>query len=183
MRPLNEGDLMLMPVTDPAISIDEAIKITGRQDEILKSVPEVEWAVGKAGRAETSTDPSPTNMTETVVHLKPTEEWRKGLTRESLIAELDQKLRMPGVTNIWTQPIKNRIDMLSTGIRSQVGVKVFGNDLKTLEQTSQRIAETLLNIPGVNDVYAERIGGAPYIDRSEERRVGKECRSRWSPYH
>ena len=103
-------------------------------------------------------------MTETVVHLKPTEEWRKGLTRESLIAELDEKLRMPGVTNIWTQPIKNRIDMLSTGIRSQVGVKIFGNDLKTLEQTSQRIAETLLNIPGVSDVYAERIGGAPYID-------------------
>src|SRR5437763_2460384 len=164
MPPLNEGELMVMPVTDPAISIDEAIKITGRQDEILKSVPEGEWAVGKAGRAETSTDPSPTNMTETVVHLKPTEEWRKGLTRESLIAELDEKLRMPGVTNIWTQPIKNRIDMLSTGIRSQVGVKVFGNDLKTLEQTSQRIAETLLNIPGVSDVYAERIGGAPYID-------------------
>ena len=164
MPPLNEGDLMFMPVTDPAISIDEAIKITGRQDEILKSVPEVEWAVGKAGRAETSTDPSPTNMTETIVHLKPAEEWRKGLTRESLIAELDEKLRMPGVTNIWTQPIKNRIDMLSTGIRSQVGVKVFGNDLKTLEQTSQRIAETLLNIPGVSDVYAERIGGAPYID-------------------
>ena len=164
MPPLNEGDLMFMPVTDPAISVDEAIKITSRQDEILKSVPEVEWAVGKAGRAETSTDPSPTNMTETVVHLKPTEEWRKDLTRESLIAELDEKLRMPGVTNIWTQPIKNRIDMLSTGIRSQVGVKVFGNDLKTLEQTSQRIAETLLNIPGVSDVYAERIGGAPYID-------------------
>jgi Cu(I)/Ag(I) efflux system membrane protein CusA/SilA len=164
MPPLNEGDLMFMPVTDPAISIDEAIKITGRQDQILKSVPEVEWAVGKAGRAETSTDPSPTNMTETVVHLKPTEEWRKGLTRETLIAELDEKLRMPGVTNIWTQPIKNRIDMLSTGIRSQVGVKVFGNDLKTLEETSQRIAETLLNVPGVNDVYAERIGGAPYID-------------------
>jgi Cu(I)/Ag(I) efflux system membrane protein CusA/SilA len=164
MPPLNEGDLMFMPVTDPAISIDEAIKITGRQDEILKSVPEVEWAVGKAGRAETSTDPSPTNMTETVVHLKPTEEWRKGLTRESLIAELDEKLRLPGVTNIWTQPIKNRIDMLSTGIRSQVGVKVFGNDLKTLEQLSQRVAETLTGIPGVSDVYAERIGGAPYID-------------------
>ncbi len=164
MPALNEGDLMFMPVTDPAISIDEAIKITSRQDEILKSMPEVEWAVGKAGRAETSTDPSPTNMTETVVHLKPTEQWRKGLTRESLIAELDEKLRMPGVTNIWTQPIKNRIDMLSTGIRSQVGVKVFGNDLKTLEQISQRIAETLVNIPGVNDVYAERISGAPYID-------------------
>ena len=164
MPPLNEGDLMFMPVTDPAISIDEALKITGRQDEILRSVPEVEWAVGKAGRAETSTDPSPTNMTETVVHLRPAEQWRAGLTRESLIAELDEKLRLPGVTNIWTQPIKNRIDMLSTGIRSQVGVKVFGNDLKTLEQISQQIAGTLLKIPGVNDVYAERIGGAPYID-------------------
>src|SRR5262249_20375186 len=127
MPPLNEGDLMFMPVTDPAISIDEALKITQRQDDILRSVPEVEWAVGKAGRAETSTDPSPINMTETVVHLKPQEQWRAGLTRESLIAELDEKLRMPGVTNIWTQPIKNRIDMLSTGIRSQVGIKIFGN--------------------------------------------------------
>src|SRR5213593_4533949 len=164
MPPLNEGDLMYMPVTDPAISIDQARIIMSREDEILKGFPEVEWAVGKAGRAETSTDPSPTNMTETVVHLKPPEQWRAGLTRESLIADLDEKLRLPGVTNIWTQPIKNRIDMLSTGIRSQVGVKVFGNDLKTLEQTSQQIAETLLNIPGVSDVYAERIGGAPYID-------------------
>src|SRR5881394_2597838 len=158
MPPLNEGDLMYMPVTDPAISIDEALRITARQDEILKSVPEVEWAVGKAGRAETSTDPSPINMTETVVHLRPPEQWRAGLTRESLIAELDEKLRMPGVTNIWTQPIKNRIDMLSTGIRSQVGIKIFGNDLKTLEELSQRMAEALLNIPGANDVYAERIG-------------------------
>src|SRR5438067_5893517 len=164
MPPLNEGDLMFMPVTDPAISIDQAREIMSKQDEILKSFPEVETAVGKAGRAETSTDPAPVNMNETIVHLKPTEQWRAGLTRESLIAEMDEKLRMPGVTNIWTQPIKNRIDMLSTGIRSQVGIKVFGNDLKTLEQTSQRIAETLLNIPGVSDVYAERIGGAPYID-------------------
>src|SRR5438046_2063965 len=164
MPPLNEGDLMFMPVTDPAISIDEAIKITGRQDEILKSVPEVEWAVGNAARGETSTDPSPTNMTETVVHLKPTEEWRKGLTRESLIAELDEKLRMPGLTNIWTQPIKHRIDMLSTGIRSQVGVRVFGIDLKTSERMSQRVAETLHHIPGAKDVYPEQISGAPYID-------------------
>src|SRR2546423_3348451 len=164
MRPLNEGDLMLMPVTDPAISIDEAIKITARQDEILKSVPEVEWAVGKAGRAETSTDPSPVNMTETVVHLKPPEQWRAGLTRESLIAELDEKLRLPGVTNIWTQPIKNRIDMLSTGIRSQVGIKIFGNDLKALEELSRRTAEVVRNVSGAKDVYPEQISGAPYID-------------------
>lgn len=164
MPPLNEGDLMFMPVTDPAISIDEALKITARQDEILKGVPEVEWAVGKAGRAETSTDPSPINMTETVVHLKPPEQWRAGLTRESLIAELDEKLRMPGVTNIWTQPIKNRIDMLSTGIRSQVGIKIFGNDLKTLEDLSRRTAEVVRNVPGAKDVYPEQISGAPYID-------------------
>src|SRR6266542_1092516 len=133
MPPLNEGDLMYMPVTDPAISIDEAIKITGKQDEILKSFPEIEWAVGKSGRAETSTDPAPPNMNETIVHLKPAEQWRPGMTRESLIAEIDEKLRMPGVTNIWTQPIINRIDMLTTGIRSQVGIKIFGNDLKQLE--------------------------------------------------
>ncbi|HEY6045927.1 MAG TPA: CusA/CzcA family heavy metal efflux RND transporter, partial [Pyrinomonadaceae bacterium] len=164
MPPLNEGDLMFMPVTDPAISIDEALKITSRQDEILKAVPEVEWAVGKAGRAETSTDPSPTNMTETVVHLKPTEQWRAGLTRESLIAELDDKLRLPGVTNIWTQPIKNRIDMLSTGIRSQVGIKIFGNDLKTLEALSRQVAGVVRSVSGAKDVYPEQISGAPYID-------------------
>lgn len=164
MPPLNEGDLMFMPVTDPAISIDEALKITKRQDQILKTVPEVEWAVGKAGRAETSTDPSPINMTETVVHLKDPDQWRAGLTRESLIAELDEKLRMPGVTNIWTQPIKNRIDMLSTGIRSQVGIKIFGNDLKTLEDLSRRIATVVRDISGAKDVYPEQISGAPYID-------------------
>lgn len=164
MPPLNEGDLMYMPVTDPAISIDEARNILRRQDEILKSFPEVEWAVGKAGRAETSTDPAPVNMNETIVHLKPTEQWPAGMTRESLIADMDEKLRMPGVTNIWTQPIKNRIDMLSTGIRSQVGIKIFGNDLKTLEDLSRKVANVTLSVPGAKDVYAEQISGAPYID-------------------
>jgi Cu(I)/Ag(I) efflux system membrane protein CusA/SilA len=164
MPPLNEGDLMFMPVTDPAISIDEALKITSKQDEILKTFPEVEWAVGKAGRAETSTDPSPINMTETIVHLKPPEQWRQGLTREKLIAEMDEKLRLPGVTNIWTQPIINRIDMLTTGIRSQVGIKIFGNDLKTLEHLSRSIAEVVKTVPGAADVYPEQISGTPYID-------------------
>jgi len=164
MPPLNEGDLMFMPVTDPAISVDEALKITSKQDEILKSFPEIEWAVGKAGRAETSTDPSPINMTETIVHLKPPKQWRQGLTREKLIAEMDEKLRLPGVTNIWTQPIINRIDMLTTGIRSQVGVKIFGNDLKTLEHLSRRVAEVVQTVPGAVDVYPEQISGAPYID-------------------
>jgi copper/silver efflux system protein len=164
MPPLNEGDLMFMPVTDPAISIDEALRITSRQDEILKSYPEVEWAVGKAGRAETSTDPSPVNMTETIVHLKPQEEWRAGVTRASLVSELDAQLRMPGVTNIWTQPIINRIDMLTTGIRSQVGVKIFGNDLNTLEELSRRVADVVRAVPGAADVYPEQIGGSPYVD-------------------
>ena len=164
MPPLNEGDLMYMPVTDPAISIDEALKITSKQDEILKSFPEVEWAVGKSGRADTSTDPAPVNMNETIVHLKPQEQWRAGLTREKLIAEMDAKLRMPGVTNIWTQPIINRIDMLTTGIRSQVGIKIFGHDLKSLEETSRRVAEVVKTVPGAVDVYPEQIGGAPYVD-------------------
>jgi Cu(I)/Ag(I) efflux system membrane protein CusA/SilA len=164
MPPLNEGDLMYMPVTDPAISIDEAARILGRQDEILKSFPEVEWAVGKAGRAETSTDPSPVNMNETIVHLRPEGEWREGVTRERLVAEMDAALRMPGVTNIWTQPIINRIEMLATGMRSQVGVKVFGNDLKTLEEISRQIADALRAVPGAADVYPEQIGGTPYVD-------------------
>ena len=164
MPPLNEGDLMYMPVTDPAISIDEALKITSKQDEILKTFPEVEWAVGKSGRAETSTDPAPVNMNETIVHLKPPEQWRAGMTRDKLVAEMDEKLRMPGVTNIWTQPIINRIDMLTTGIRSQVGIKIFGNDLKALEDTSRRIAEVVRTVPGAVDVYPEQISGAPYVD-------------------
>jgi Cu(I)/Ag(I) efflux system membrane protein CusA/SilA len=164
MPPLNEGDLMYMPVTDPAISVDEALRITSKQDEILKSFPEIEWAVGKSGRAETSTDPAPVNMNETIVHLKPAEQWRPGITRERLIAEMDEKLRMPGVTNIWTQPIINRIDMLTTGIRSQVGIKIFGNDLKTLEELSRKVAEVVKGVPGAVDVYPEQISGAPYID-------------------
>jgi Cu(I)/Ag(I) efflux system membrane protein CusA/SilA len=164
MPPLNEGDVMYMPVTDPAISVDEALRILSKQDEILKTFPEVEIAVGKAGRADTSTDPAPVNMNETIVHLKPTEQWRPGMTREKLISEMNEKLTMPGVTNIWTQPIQNRIDMLATGIRSQVGLKIFGNDLKELEELSRRVAEVVKTVPGAVDVYPEQISGAPYID-------------------
>jgi Cu(I)/Ag(I) efflux system membrane protein CusA/SilA len=164
MPPLNEGDLMFMPVTDPGISINEALKVMTKQDEIIKSFPEVEWVVGKAGRAETSTDPSPTNMNETIIHLRPEGEWRSGMTREKLVSEMDAALRIPGVTNIWTQPIINRIEMLSTGMRSQVGLKIFGNDLPTLEHTSRQVAEVLKTIPGAADVYPEQIGGSPYID-------------------
>lgn len=164
MPALNEGDIMYMPVTDPGISLEEATRILSKQDQILKSFPEVEWAVGKAGRAETSTDPSPINMNETIIHLKPDDQWRTGITREKLIAEFDAALRMPGVTNIWTQPIINRIEMLATGIRSQVGIKIFGNDLDTLEETAKRMAGVIRDVPGAADVYPEQIGGAPYID-------------------
>lgn len=164
MPPLNEGDLLYMPVTDPAISLDEATKLLSKQDQILTTFPEVEWAVGKAGRAETSTDPSPINMNETIVHLKPEDQWRDGMTRETLIAEMDAALRIPGVTNIWTQPIINRIEMLATGIRSQIGIKIFGNDLETLEHLSREIAGVVKTVPGAADVYPEQIGGAPYID-------------------
>ncbi|MBK7706849.1 MAG: efflux RND transporter permease subunit [Acidobacteria bacterium] len=171
MPPLNEGDLMYMPVTDPAVSLDEATRIMRKQDEIIKSFPEVLWAVGKAGRAESSTDPSPINMNETVIHLKPEAEWRPGVTREKLVTEMDTALRMPGVTNIWTQPIINRIEMLATGIRSQVGIKIFGNDLQTLEDLSRQVAAAVRDIPGAADVYPEQITGAPYLDIDIDRRA------------
>jgi Cu(I)/Ag(I) efflux system membrane protein CusA/SilA len=176
MPPLDEGDLLFMPVTDTSVSLPEALAITQRQNQILKQFPEVEWAVGKPGRAETSTDPSPINMIETVLHLKPREEWRPGLTPEKLVAELDAAVRLPGVTNIWTQPIRNRIDMLATGIRTQVGLKIFGSDLKVLEERAQAAAEALRQVDGASDLYPEQIAGAPYlnvrIDRPAAARYG-----------
>jgi Cu(I)/Ag(I) efflux system membrane protein CusA/SilA len=171
MPPLNEGDLMYMPVTDPGISMSEALKIMQKQDEIIKSFPEVASAVGKAGRAETSTDPAPVNMNETIIHLKPDSEWRSGMTRERLVAEMDAALRIPGVTNIWTQPIIGRIEMLSTGMRSEIGVKIFGNDLATLEHVSRQVADAVKTVPGAADVYPEQIGGSPYIDIDVDRQA------------
>ncbi|MEZ5345935.1 MAG: CusA/CzcA family heavy metal efflux RND transporter [Pyrinomonadaceae bacterium] len=170
MPNLNEGDLMYMPVTDPAISMDEALKLIQKQDEIIASFPEVSYAVGKVGRADSSTDPAPVNMNETIIHLKPKEEWRPGVTRESLIAEMDSKLKLPGVTNIWTQPIINRIEMLATGIRSEIGVKIFGNDLKTLERLSNEVAAAVSSVDGARDVYPEKVIGTPYIDIGIDRR-------------
>ena len=164
MPNLNEGDLMYMPVTDPAISMDEALKLIQKQDKIIASFPEVAYAVGKVGRADSSTDPAPVNMNETIIHLKPKDQWRAGVTRESLIAEMDAKLKMPGVTNIWTQPIINRIEMLATGIRSEIGVKIFGNDLETLEKLSNEIAAAVSTVDGAKDVYPEKVIGTPYID-------------------
>ena len=164
MPPLNEGDLMFMPVTDPAISLPQAIAITKKQNAAIERVPEVAAVVAKIARADTSTDPAPVNMTETIVSLKPDSEWRPGMTREKLIGELDQATTLPGVSNIWTQPIINRINMLTTGIRSEVGVKVFGNDLTILQEKARAIADVLRAIPGAVDVYPEQVTGAPYLD-------------------
>ena len=171
MPDLDEGDIMYMPVTDPAISANEALRVMQMQDNILKSFPEVAWVVGKAGRAETSTDPAPINMNETIVHLKPREEWRQGITREKLVNEMDEKLQMPGVTNIWIQPIKNRIEMLSTGIRTEVGIKVFGSDIDELERRSREVASTIQTVRGAANVYPEQITGAPYIDIQVDRQA------------
>src|SRR2546426_6802416 len=164
MPPLNEGDLMFMPVTDPSISLPQAVDIVKRQNEAIQKFPEVASVVAKIARADTSTDPAPVNMTETIVSLKPESEWRPGMTREKLIGKLDQATTLPGVSNIWTQPIINRINMLTTGIRSEVGVKVFGNDLAVLQEKARAIADVLRTIPGAVDVYPEQVTGAPYLD-------------------
>src|SRR3989441_2274844 len=175
MPPLNEGDLMFMPVTDPAISLPQAIEITRKQNAAIQSVPEVAGVGAKISRADTSTDPAPINMTETVVNLKPESQWRRGMTRERIIGELDAAATMPGVSNIWTQPIINRINMLTTGIRSEVGVKVFGDNLAALEERARAVAEVLRKIPGAADVYPEQVTGAPYVDI----RVDREAAARY----
>jgi copper/silver efflux system protein len=175
MPPLNEGDLMFMPITDPAISLPQAIAITKMQNAAIQTVPEVASVVAKIARADTSTDPAPLNMTETIVSLKPEVQWRPGMTRERIIAELDAATALPGVSNIWTQPIINRINMLTTGIRSEVGVKVFGSDLGVLEERARAVAEVLRKIPGAADVYPEQVTGAPYLDI----RVNREAAARY----
>jgi Cu(I)/Ag(I) efflux system membrane protein CusA/SilA len=164
MPPLDEETAMWMPVTDPSISLTKATELMKDQDQIIAKDPQVEMVVGKIGRAETSTDPAPINMSETIVTFKPKDQWPAGLSKDDIMQRLDAKLRTPGVTNIWTQPIRNRLDMLSTGIRTQVGVKVFGADLKIIEQKSAEIERVLYEVPGAVDLYAERITGAPYLE-------------------
>jgi Cu(I)/Ag(I) efflux system membrane protein CusA/SilA len=171
MPPLDEETAMWMPITDPSISLTKATEIMRKQDQIIAADPAVAMVVGKIGRAETSTDPAPINMAETIITFKPKEQWPPGTTKDSILQRLDDKLRMPGVTNIWTQPIRNRIDMLSTGIRTQVGVKVFGSDLSVIEQKSAEIERVLRQVPGAVDLYAERITGAPYLEIAIDRRA------------
>jgi copper/silver efflux system protein len=169
MPPLDEETAMFMPITDPAISLTKAAEILRKQDRIIAQDPAVENVVGKIGRADTSTDPAPINMTETIITLKPREQWPAGSTKEDILQRLDTKLRMPGVTNIWTQPIRNRIDMLSTGIRTQVGIKIFGSDLETIERLSGEVEQAVKGVPGAVDLYAERITGAPYLEIETDR--------------
>lgn len=169
MPPLDEETAMFMPITDPAISLTKATQILREQDRIIAADPAVANVVGKIGRADTSTDPAPINMTETIITLKPRSQWPSGTTKEDVLQRLDAKLRMPGVTNIWTQPIRNRIDMLSTGIRTQVGIKIFGSDLATIERLSSEVEHVLRGVPGAVDLYAERITGAPYLEIKADR--------------
>ena len=164
MPPLNEGMIFYMPTSLPGISVTQSTRLLQVQDRILKSFPEVAWVLGKAGRAETSTDPAPFSMGETTVMLKPESQWRPGMTWEKLVDEMDKKMRLPGVANAWTMPIKNRIDMLSTGIRTPVGVKIFGPDLTKIEEIGKHLEMVLQSVPGTRTAYAERVTSGYYLD-------------------
>lgn len=164
MPPLDEGSILFMPVTLPDVSNSEIKRILQVQDKLIKSVPEVEHVLGKAGRAATATDNSPISMIETIILLKPQSEWRKGITKDKIINELNSKLQIPGVTNGWTMPIINRINMLSTGIRTDVGIKVYGQNLDSIYSLSQKISKELQGIDGIKDMYVEPITGGKYVD-------------------
>src|SRR3989338_6694572 len=164
MPSFDEGSILFMPVMRPSVSLTEARRVIQTQDLIIKGFPEVDMVVGKLGRAETATDPAPVEMFETIITLKPKKLWRKGMTKEKLIQEMNASLQIPGVSNIWTQPIINRVDMLATGIRTSVGVKVFGPDLKTIEDISQEVEKVVSTVSGAVDLYSEKIVGKPYIE-------------------
>jgi Cu(I)/Ag(I) efflux system membrane protein CusA/SilA len=176
MPPLNEGDLMFMPIADPSISLEENTRIGAKQNAALMSFPEVEYVVAKVARADTSTDPAPLNMTETIVHLKPREQWPAGMTLDRLRADMGRAVQMPGVSNIWTMPIINRIDMLTTGVRSEVGIKIFGTDLNVLEDAARRVSDVVRQVPGASNVYPEQVTSGQYlnieVDRAAAARYG-----------
>lgn len=176
MPPLYEGTLLYMPTGLPGMSITQAQQVIQVQDRILKRFPEVETVFGKSGRSETATDPAPLEMFETVIVLKPEDEWRKGMTPEKLIDEMDRAIRIPGISNAWTMPIKARVDMLTTGIRTPIGIKVFGPSLEKVQEIGEAIEMALKDLPGTRNVYAERVMGGYYIDirvkREEVARYG-----------
>ena len=167
--PLDEGSLLFMPVTLPDVSNSEIKRILQVQDKIIKSVPEVENVLGKAGRASTATDNSPISMIETIILLKPHKDWRPGKTKEDILQELNSKLQIPGVVNGWTQPIINRINMLSTGVRTDVGLKVYGQNLDSIYSLSNKLKGQLANVKGVNDLYVEPVTGGKFVDISVRR--------------
>ena len=176
MPPLNEGDLLYMPTTDPGISITKAKELLQQTDKIIKSFPEVHHVKGKVGRAETATDPAPLSMIETMIMLKPESEWREGMTLDKLIDELDSAIDFPGLTNAWTMPIKTRIDMLSTGIKTPVGIKLMGPDLEVLSELGQQTAAVLQTVPGTLSAFPDKTVGGNFIDyrikREEAARYG-----------
>ncbi|WEM43079.1 efflux RND transporter permease subunit [Photobacterium sp. DA100] len=168
--PLDEGDLMYMPTTYPGISIGKARELLQQTDKLIKTIPEVKTVWGKIGRAETATDPAPLTMIETIIQLKPKEQWREGVTTESLRRELDNLIQFPGLTNAWVMPIKTRIDMLATGIKTPIGVKIAGPDLKQIEQIGAQLETLLQEVEGTASVYAERVAGGRYITMDIKRR-------------
>jgi Cu(I)/Ag(I) efflux system membrane protein CusA/SilA len=171
MPPLYEGDLLYMPISVPGISIQEAKRLLIWQDAEIKKVPEVASVFGKTGRAETSLDPAPLSMFETVVRLRPKAEWRPGMTEQKLIAELERRVMLPGIRGAWTMPIKARLDMLSTGIRTPIGVKVFGKDLREIDRINDQVEAVLRTVPGTRSVYAERELGGFFIDFTPDRQA------------
>jgi len=164
LPPLDEGDLLYMPSALPGLSAQKAAQLLQQTDRLIKTVPEVEHVFGKAGRAETATDPAPLEMFETTIQFKPQEQWRPGMTQEKLVEELDRVVRVPGLTNIWIPPIRNRIDMLATGIKSPIGVKVAGTNLTEIDSVTQAVEKAAKNVPGVSSALAERLTGGRYID-------------------
>ncbi|QBY53654.1 efflux RND transporter permease subunit [Cupriavidus oxalaticus] len=171
MPPLDEGDLLYMPSALPGLSAGKAAQLLQQTDRLIKTVPEVATVFGKAGRADTATDPAPIEMFETTIRFKPRDQWRAGMTTDKLVEELDRVVKVPGLSNIWVPPIRNRIDMLATGIKSPVGIKVAGTDLKEIDRLATRIEEAVKNVPGVTSALAERLTGGRYIDVDIDRRA------------
>ncbi len=169
MPSLNEGTILYMPVTLPGLSITKAGELLQTQDKLLKSFPEVASVFGKAGRARTATDPAPVEMFETVINLKPKSQWRPGMTYDTLVAEMDKALQFPGVSNAWTMPLRARIDMLSTGIRTPIGIKVFGSDLGEMDKLARQIEAVVRKVPGTTSAYAERVMGGYYLEIDPDR--------------
>lgn len=164
MPPLDEGDLLYMPSTLPGISVREASRLLQQTDRLIKTVPEVASVFGKAGRADSATDPAPLTMLETTIHFKPRDQWRPGMTTTKLIEELDKTVQVPGIANVWVPPIRNRLDMLATGIKSPIGIKVNGNNLADIERIAQDIEHVVKDVPGVTSALAERLSGGRYVD-------------------